>query len=115
MHPKSPFLKKNNKYLIHINPEDDCIFNFNVKIISNRKMRESFITIKNNIENISLQLYNLEITKQVCLKGTVDCETDPVEISKISQSLNDVKNSLCREAHRIIDKYSLTTCSTKSK
>ena len=102
MYPKSPFSKN-----IYIHPNDDIILNFNIENITSPKEMSLFVDIKTNIERISLQLYNLKVSRDCCNKNpTAECSKNETDVRKLIQSLTQLKNKLNIKAREIIDLYS---------
>jgi hypothetical protein len=101
MYPKSPFMQKSFNNSIYIKPEDDTIFNFDETKIKNHEDKVSFSRIKSSIEKVSLQKYNLNISKKSC----TSCQTSTVEINDMLQSLTEIKSTLCEKAYKLMAEY----------
>jgi len=100
MYPKSPFMQKSFSNSIYIKPEDDTIFNFDDTKITHHEDKVLFSRIKSSIEKVSLQKYNLNISKKSC-----NCQSSTTEINDMLQSLTEIKSNLCEKAYKLMDNY----------
>jgi len=100
MYPKSPFMQKSFNNSIYIKPEDDTIFNFDDTKITAHEDKVLFSKIKSSIEKVSLQKYNLNISKKNCI-----CQSSSSEINNMIQSLTEIKSNLCEKAYHLMSNY----------
>ena len=101
MHPKSPFKYKT---MLYNKPRDDFILNFDCTKLKTRKEQSELQKIKTNLKNINIQLYNLNISEQICRKQpSQNCSHR--DVSELRNELNNIKNLLTQKAKEIIKSY----------
>jgi len=114
MYPKSPF---NLQKSVYIHPKDDQIMNYNINKIKNQDDKNTFLKIKTNIEKISLQLYNLRISKECCKINPMKsgCSTNQNDVNVMISELNSIKMKLHTKAKEMILFYSEDTLEVTSQ
>ena len=111
MHPKSPFKYKT---LLYNKPKDDLILNFDSTKIESKQKQNELEKIKTNLKNINIQLYNLNISEQICRKQpTQNCSYQ--EVSELRNELNHIKSLLTQKAKEIIQPYLVSKDAILSK